>query len=66
MKRKERLGDDWTPAWEARQIREQKHKLKKMRDHKLMYPPELTNKQRHHIRRQAREDARKIVKEVGL
>lgn len=61
MNRRDRLGDEWEPRWKTRML---KHELKKMRDRKLPYPPELTNKQRNEIRRKARKDALKIVKEA--
>lgn len=60
---KRNLEDDWEPRWKTRM---QKHELKKMRERKLPYPPELTNKQRHEIRRQARKDALRITREAGL
>lgn len=64
MKRSERLGDEWEPMWQTRMRQENKHKLKKMQERKFEHPPTLTNHQRHLIRRKARKDALKLVKEV--
>lgn len=66
MKRKDRLEDEWEPMWQVRLKRENKHKLKKMRERKFDFPPELSNHDRHLIRRKARQDARKIMTEATI
>lgn len=63
MKRSKRLGEDWEPRWKTRMS---KHEYDRMRERRPLYSPQLTNKKRHSIRRDARNDAMEIARKAGL